>query len=300
MEFKQLFYFVEVAKYGGFSQASKALFVTPQALSKSISQLEKEYGCQLFIRKNNVLELSDVGHQFLDEAKALLEKYYKADQHIKQLSELERGYFRVAVAHNSLNIIDIDLFKMFKRRYPQLDPDYLEVPDKLVDEYIEADRVEVCLNINTLPSQEEYESLLVYPSEICAITRGNDFWKNKDYVTIKDLMDQKLVIRGDLYKSFDIIEKAAQTEKVTLNYALKTSDEILMVDQASAPGYLGIGVYAMHGRPGYTRETAVPFRPSLPWNIYLSYKKYKPISKPVQLFIKFIKENYAARELHLQ
>lgn len=292
MEFKQLYYFVEVARIGSFSQASKLLFITPQALSKSIGQLEKEYGCRLFERNNNKLILSEIGQQILDDAKKLLEKYYQIDQRIKQLSDIERGYFKVAVAEKSLNIVDIDLFESFRCLYPQLSPDCIELPDKLVDEYIESDRVEICLNINNLPNGDEYESILIYASELCAIERSHDYLIDKEHITLEELRDKKIVLKSDLYKTHDILHEAAKFAGVSLNYELKTSDETLMMDRISSPECIGIGVYAIGDVIEYHTELSVPFIPSLPWNIYLSYKKYKSLSKPVQLFIKFVKENY--------
>ncbi|NTW71682.1 MAG: LysR family transcriptional regulator [Eubacteriaceae bacterium] len=292
MEFKQLHYFVEVARIGSFSQASKLLFVTPQALSKSINLMEKEYGCRLFERNNNKLTLSEIGQEILNDAKNLMEQYYQIDQRIKQLSDIERGYFKVAVAQNSLNIVDIDLFESFRCLYPQLSPDYIELPDKLVDEYIESDRVEICLNINNLPDSNEYESILLYASELCAIERFHDYLIGKEHITLEELRDKKIVLKSELYKSHDILDEAAKDAGIALNYELKTSDETLMLDRISSPECIGIGVYAIGDVIEHHTELSVPFMPSLPWNIYLSYKKYKSLSKPVQLFIKYVKENY--------
>lgn len=291
MEFKQLYYFTQAAKYGSYSTAAKMLFVTPQALSKSILHLEKEYNCQLFIRKNSKLILSNVGQQILVEAKDLLERYYMLDQHLKELSEVKSAHFKVVITQNSLNIVDINLFKTFKELNPQLNPHYIELPDKLVDEYIEADRVEVCFNINELPNQDEYESILIFSSEICTVTHKDHYLAKKDFVTLQDLRNEKIVLKSELYKSFDILSHAAKMEDINLKYELKTTDETLMLEHWASAECAGIGVYAIKDKINDFKP--IPFKPSLPWNIYLSYKKYKSLSKPVQLFIKFVKENYA-------
>lgn len=294
MEFKQLYYFVEVARYGSFSQASKMLYITPQALSKSISQLEKEYNCQLFLRRNNALSLSDIGLQILSEAKDLVEHYYQIDQRLKQLSEIERGCFTVAIAQHTLNIVDIDLFDKFNKQYPQLCAEYVELPDKLVDEYMESDRVEVCFNINELPNQDDYESILVFPSEICVFERYRNFLKGRDQVTLEDISDQKIVVKSEIYKTFDILDEAAKEKGIDLNYVLKTADETLMMNRLSSKECIGIGVYSIGRNMEFNEDPAVPFVPALHWSINMSYKKYKAISKPVQLFIKFIQENYCS------
>lgn len=88
------------------------------------------------------------------------------------------------------------------------------------------------------------------------------------------------------------MKKAAKAEEIELAHVLWTSDETLMMDRISSAEYVGIGVYGVGKNLAYDDILAVPFEPSLPWNIYLSYKKHKALSKSVQLFIRFIKENY--------
>ena len=75
MEVKQLSYFVETCKYMSFSDAAKALFVTPQALSKSIRNLERELGGEVFTRTGNSIALTDYGALLFQRAKGLLKSY---------------------------------------------------------------------------------------------------------------------------------------------------------------------------------------------------------------------------------
>lgn len=86
MDIKRVFYFVETARYGSFTQAAEKLFVTPQALSKAISLLEREYDVELFIRRNNQIILSETGQQILPVAKELLECYSGFEKYLQRLS----------------------------------------------------------------------------------------------------------------------------------------------------------------------------------------------------------------------
>lgn len=69
----------------------------------------------------------------------MLEHYNLIDQHIKQLADTENGCIKVAIAQNAPNIIDIDLFDSLKETYPKLCVEYIELPDKIVEEYKESD-----------------------------------------------------------------------------------------------------------------------------------------------------------------
>ena len=65
MELQQLKYFKSVAEIGKISEAARALFISPPALSTSISRLEKELGVRLFDRTNNQITLNLQGRIFL-------------------------------------------------------------------------------------------------------------------------------------------------------------------------------------------------------------------------------------------
>ena len=72
MEFKQLKVFVSVAEEHSFLRASQALFVSRQAVGKTIDQLESELDIKLFIRSQNGVQLTPAGKYFYTRARALL------------------------------------------------------------------------------------------------------------------------------------------------------------------------------------------------------------------------------------
>lgn len=74
MRFEQLVYFVQSAKYHSMSSAAQALNVSPQNISKAISQLEEELGAVLFVRSKQGVVLSPAGESVLAVAADILEK----------------------------------------------------------------------------------------------------------------------------------------------------------------------------------------------------------------------------------
>ena len=53
MRMEQLRCIVDIAKTGSLTSTAKRLFVSQQAVSKSISQLEEELGVNILIRSKN-------------------------------------------------------------------------------------------------------------------------------------------------------------------------------------------------------------------------------------------------------
>jgi len=65
MRFEQLEYLIAIAETKSFSAAAQKLYVTQQAVSISMKQLEQELGQQLFIKENNKTILTAEGEKVL-------------------------------------------------------------------------------------------------------------------------------------------------------------------------------------------------------------------------------------------
>lgn len=62
----QIDYFIAVATNLSFTKTSEEMFVSQPAISRQISQLEKELGARLFTRNNQKTELTEVGKLYFD------------------------------------------------------------------------------------------------------------------------------------------------------------------------------------------------------------------------------------------
>ena len=73
MQTDYLRYFIDVVTLGSMSSAAKKNYMTPQGISRSISALEADLGCELFKRDSNKVVLTRFGSQLLKDARKLLE-----------------------------------------------------------------------------------------------------------------------------------------------------------------------------------------------------------------------------------
>lgn len=67
MEFRKLEYFLKVCETGTVSDAAKKLYISQQAISKSIESLETEIGLPLFYRTSSGMKLTRYGQVLLQE-----------------------------------------------------------------------------------------------------------------------------------------------------------------------------------------------------------------------------------------
>lgn len=64
MEYKQLEFFLAVCEQKSFSRAAEVCYVSQQAISKSLANLEQELGVQLFVRNSGGVALTEAGRLF--------------------------------------------------------------------------------------------------------------------------------------------------------------------------------------------------------------------------------------------
>lgn len=83
MNITQIKYFVAVVGQGSFSRAAKSQYVTVQAVSKAIADLERELGRELFVRESRGVSPTSFGQAF----------YRKAERVLRDFEELESFSF---------------------------------------------------------------------------------------------------------------------------------------------------------------------------------------------------------------
>ncbi len=73
MDFRQLTYFVKAVEHGDYALAAKELFVTPQAISKSVRNLEKELNISLTFKRGRRMVFTDFAYELAARAETALD-----------------------------------------------------------------------------------------------------------------------------------------------------------------------------------------------------------------------------------
>lgn len=97
LSLKQIQYFVAVAEYGSFRQASFRLGITQPTLSNQVAALEATLGVQLFERSRKGIEPSPQGREMLISARRVLEEAQGFATQAAMLSGGGLGTYRLGV-----------------------------------------------------------------------------------------------------------------------------------------------------------------------------------------------------------
>ena len=116
---RQLEYLVAVGEAGSIAEAAHRLNVSSPSISAAISQLEIEFGVQLFVRKPaHGLSRSPAGRRFLNEAKLLLRQSHNLYNVAHELQHELTGTLSVGCMVTLAPIMAPELCKSFMDAHP--------------------------------------------------------------------------------------------------------------------------------------------------------------------------------------
>lgn len=120
MTLVQLRHFVVLAELGSFAQASRTLFLTQPALSRSIRGLEDEFGASLFDRLGRRIALTPFGQEVLKRARRLVSDADALKAAGKGLQEGLIGKFRIGFSSAPGALFSTPLMLHMAQHYPKL------------------------------------------------------------------------------------------------------------------------------------------------------------------------------------
>ncbi len=143
---------VAVADHQGFSSAARVLMVAQSSLSRTVAQVERMCGAQLFERTTRQLELTDAGEQFVAMARRILHHHRQETAAFAAYLAGTTGVLRLAALPSLAVSLLPPMITRFRDRYPDI---LVEVEDVLADqisEYVSAGTVDLAVTAAPPPS----------------------------------------------------------------------------------------------------------------------------------------------------
>lgn len=119
MNLKQMEYFLALSKTGNITHAADTLYLTRQALSNSIKELEHELGTPLFKRNKTGVELTEMGKQVKDFAEQQAMSWQKLVQRAHSLADKKIIKFGTHLMH--LDSAKLNAITEFQNAEPDIE-----------------------------------------------------------------------------------------------------------------------------------------------------------------------------------
>lgn len=94
-DFNKIVYFLKVSEKKNFSEAARELYISPQALNKQITLLEKELGEKLFHRTTRSMQLTEFGRFFCNQMLPVHQLYKMAVRDIEYYLNNEERILKI-------------------------------------------------------------------------------------------------------------------------------------------------------------------------------------------------------------
>jgi LysR family transcriptional regulator, carnitine catabolism transcriptional activator len=134
--------FVTVAELGSISAAAERLHRTPSAISMTITNLEAQFGRQLF-ESGSKSRLTPLGRYVLDVASAQLQQFDRGMENIRAYARNDFGRVDIAVVPSFATRYLPDLLESFVSRYPQVVLSIRDASSEQINRLVEQGQIDV-------------------------------------------------------------------------------------------------------------------------------------------------------------
>lgn len=117
MELRQVRYFLAVADARSFVSAAEKLFVSRQAISKSVAQLEEELNVELFMRDSNGAFLTPAGVMFYDRVRTLVMEMDSVRSQMRSYGARYHQRVRIAFSVGTVGLLEQRLLEYRDNQY---------------------------------------------------------------------------------------------------------------------------------------------------------------------------------------
>lgn len=218
--------FLKVAEYGSISKASESLYISQPALSQKLKNLEEELDCELFIRSNKGIELTEYGK--------IVRQYFLASEEIieemkKEIESRKNNILNIRIAatpticNYSLPCVVYHL----KQHYPNLQVElYSRNDSSVIGHEIINGRCDIGFISESIEYSKVLESKEVYREKI-VLVGGTVDDKYPDFIDVEDLKRYDLMKISTDEDITKIISKNIDgVENLKFTYNLESIDAI--------------------------------------------------------------------------
>lgn len=189
---RQLQVFLATAYYQNISKAANKLALSQPAASSALSELESQYGIQLFDRIGKRLQLNSLGYALRPQAEALLQQAEELDISLRQ--HTASGHLKVGATLTIGNYIAIHVMSRFLETYPSANIELDVANTSRITEKVCNFELDIGLIEGEL-SNQELDIIPWIEDELIVFCSPNHPYATKQVLTYTDITQAKWILR---------------------------------------------------------------------------------------------------------
>ena len=212
MTITQLQYVLAVAEYKNFTLAAEKCFVTQPTLSMQIQKVEEELGIQIFDRTKKPIQLTEIGHKIVNQAKNIVNEADRIQDIVHQQKGFIGGEFRLGIIPTVMPTLLPMFLNNFIKKYPKV---------KLIIEELHTEDIIIKLNNGHLDAaiaatplnEEKIKEIVLYFEPFVAYIPENHGVFSKKEIEISDLNLDEILLLQDGHCFRDSILNLCKSDK---------------------------------------------------------------------------------------
>lgn len=279
MDIRQIRYFSKVYELKNYAHAACALYISRQALRKTIQGLEQEVGQTLFVNDANRLQPTSAANALYRASRSAVKAFSELEADVMRMRFSRVDMIRYAQSRGAL-----DVFAANERRIIDgTSVDDNPIPSKMIT--MEGTCAEVRSWI--LDGSADYANIIATSIDEalfdCEVVREGDLFlavrddhelASRSSVSLADLGGVPFGTQGPGFDVHELIEREASREGVVLNQVSNMSDSNRLLVAVCAGYYCSYAYRGDVNKTSFPRVVCVPFRePFMKWRLCTIAKK---------------------------
>ena len=284
---RQLEYFLEIYNQKSIKKAAEKLIISPQAVSKTIKEIEEELQVDLFIRGKKSLEPTVEAELLKNHAIKILDEYDKINS-IKKFNEMKRKALTRYSVDGLLQYVTVKFIEDFQKHFPDILLNIIETTEKDIIEKLEKRDIDTAI-ITTPLDSEIFNYTYLYSNKNClVINKGNPLAK-KLAISQNDLDQQPIAGKGCAYSCYSSNVKKLFQRNINPQIILETTNDSLIINMAERNLAIGITLDYIAFSANSENIVIKPFQEEgQERNVFWIENNYTLLTKEEQNFRKFL------------
>lgn len=243
MDFRELEYFVTIARKKNLTNAAQLLYVSQPALSKYLQKLEEEHGLPLFQRVGKQLQLTYAGERYLSYANEILSLNHSMKQEMMDIRKQNIGILHVGMPPLRCSISLPTVLPKFHKEFPDVQVEIVDNYSSQLDIALMEGQLDLAFynlfdfrdGLDYKIINQEYFSA-IFPKKHPIRNRAVKNSFGEDGIYLSWLQDEVLLLQDRNQRHGDFMYRALAEKNIT-NFNIQRSSSVGAALALASNGY---------------------------------------------------------------
>ncbi len=193
MEIQQLKYFKTVASMQHMTRAAEVLMISQPALSKSISNIERDLGIPLFNREGRSIYLNRFGEHFLKSVNIILAEFEKVMEEFEDITTPGHGIVSFGFIHTLGMEVVPELMAAGHKVYPNMQVVLTQGTSSDLLKRLEEGAIDLCLSQKIESRLIDIETIKLWQEELFVIVPISHELAKKDEIYLEEIKNEPFI-----------------------------------------------------------------------------------------------------------